>query len=112
MGHTPRTEGEDLVMLDTLKNLLIGSPVSTKQLGETRLNKVRALASFSPGALSPAALTVLSLRQADRMKAVFVDTWAWYAMTDKADDDHLIAQRSGWRARERANCFTSPRLMI
>ena len=55
MGYTPCTEGEDLVMLDTLKNLLIGSPVPTKQLGETRLNKVRALASFSPGALSSLA---------------------------------------------------------
>lgn len=55
MGYTPCMEGEDLVMLDTLKNLLIGSPVPTKQLGETRLNKVRALASFSPGALSSLA---------------------------------------------------------
>jgi amino acid transporter len=42
-------------MLDSLKNLLIGSPVPTKQLAETRLNKVRALASFSPGALSSIA---------------------------------------------------------
>ncbi len=42
-------------MLDSLKILLIGSPIPTKQLAETRLNKVRALASFSPGALSSIA---------------------------------------------------------
>lgn len=55
MVYTPRTEGEDRTMLDSLKNLLIGSPVPTRQLAETRLNKVRALASFSPGALSSIA---------------------------------------------------------
>ena len=42
-------------MLDSLKHLLIGSPLPTKQLAETRLNKVRALAAFSPGALSSIA---------------------------------------------------------
>ena len=55
MVYTPRTEGEDRTMLDSLKNLLIGSPVPTRQLAETRLNKVHALASFSPGALSSIA---------------------------------------------------------
>jgi amino acid transporter len=42
-------------MLDTLRHWLIGSPLPTKQLSETRLNKVRALAAFSPGALSSIA---------------------------------------------------------
>lgn len=42
-------------MLDTLKHFLIGSPLPTRQLAETRLNKVRALAAFSPGALSSIA---------------------------------------------------------
>lgn len=42
-------------MLDSLKHLIIGSPLPTKQLAETRLNKVRALAAFSPGALSSIA---------------------------------------------------------
>ncbi|MCX6030766.1 MAG: APC family permease [Chloroflexi bacterium] len=42
-------------MLDTFRHWLIGSPLPTKQLAETRLNKVRALAAFSPDALSSIA---------------------------------------------------------
>jgi len=26
------------------------------------------------------------------MKTIFVDTWAWYALVDKADQDHTLAQ--------------------
>lgn len=26
------------------------------------------------------------------MNAIFVDTWAWYALLDTADSDHLVAQ--------------------
>ena len=42
-------------MLDTFRHWLIGSPLPTKQLAETKLNKVRALEAFSPGALSSIA---------------------------------------------------------
>jgi len=42
-------------MFDTVRHWIIGSPLPTRQLGETRLNKVRALAAFSPGALSSIA---------------------------------------------------------
>ena len=42
-------------MLDTFRHWLIGSPLPTKQLAETKLNKVRALAAFSPDALSSIA---------------------------------------------------------
>jgi amino acid transporter len=42
-------------MLNTLKDLIIGSPLPTRQLSEKRLNKVRALAAFSPDALSSIA---------------------------------------------------------
>ena len=42
-------------MLSRLKNFLIGSPLPTYQLAEKRLNKVRALAAFSPDALSSIA---------------------------------------------------------
>ena len=42
-------------MLSRLKNALIGSPLPTAQLAEKRLNKVRALAAFSPDALSSIA---------------------------------------------------------
>src|SRR3990172_3245785 len=39
-------------MLDRIKHLLIGPPLPTHQLGERKLNKLRALAAFSPDALS------------------------------------------------------------
>ncbi len=42
-------------MLNKTRNLLIGPPLSTQQLAENRLNKVRALAAFSPDALSSIA---------------------------------------------------------
>ncbi|HWQ85002.1 MAG TPA: APC family permease [Anaerolineales bacterium] len=38
-----------------IKHLLIGSPLSNEQSGEKRLNKIRALAAFSPDALSSIA---------------------------------------------------------
>ncbi len=42
-------------MFSKLKHLLIGSPLATQQLAELRLNKIRALAAFSPDALSSIA---------------------------------------------------------
>lgn len=42
-------------MLDRLKQALIGHPLPTQQMAEMRLNKVRALAAFSPDALSSIA---------------------------------------------------------
>lgn len=42
-------------MLNRLKELLVGPPLPTKQLGEKKLNKIRALAAFSPDALSSIA---------------------------------------------------------
>lgn len=42
-------------MLSRLKSILIGSPLPTQQLAEKRLNKIRALAAFSPDALSSIA---------------------------------------------------------
>jgi amino acid transporter len=42
-------------MLNKLKTLLIGAPLPTYQLGEKKLNKIRALAAFSPDALSSIA---------------------------------------------------------
>ena len=42
-------------MLNKLKTILIGAPLPTYQLGEKKLNKVRALATFSPDALSSIA---------------------------------------------------------
>jgi amino acid transporter len=42
-------------MLDNLRHLLIGPPLPTQRLAAERLNKVRALAAFSPDALSSIA---------------------------------------------------------
>ncbi len=42
-------------MLIKVRQLLLGHPLPTQQLGEERLNKVRALAAFSPDALSSIA---------------------------------------------------------
>lgn len=42
-------------MLNVIKHLLIGSPLPTQQLADRRLNKIRALAAFSPDALSSIA---------------------------------------------------------
>ena len=42
-------------MFNKLKYLLIGSPLPTQKLAETKLNKIRALAAFSPDALSSIA---------------------------------------------------------
>lgn len=39
-------------MLNKIKYLAIGSPLSTQQVAHRRLNKIRALAAFSPDALS------------------------------------------------------------
>jgi len=42
-------------MFNRLRDFLIGPPISTKQLHEKKLNKIRALAAFSPDALSSIA---------------------------------------------------------
>jgi amino acid transporter len=42
-------------MLHQMKVLLLGSPLPTRDLAESRLNKIRALAAFSPDALSSIA---------------------------------------------------------
>jgi len=42
-------------MLSKLKSVLIGSPLPTYLLAEKRLNKIRALATFSPDALTSIA---------------------------------------------------------
>ncbi len=42
-------------MLTRLKELIIGPPLPTRDLGEKKLNKIRALAAFSPDALSSIA---------------------------------------------------------
>src|SRR5512146_2038073 len=42
-------------MITRIKELLIGSPLPTSELAEKKLNKIRALAAFSPDALSSIA---------------------------------------------------------
>ncbi len=42
-------------MLSKIWSLVVGSPLLTQKLAHTRLNKIRALAAFSPDALSSIA---------------------------------------------------------
>jgi len=42
-------------MLQKIREILVGSPLETRQLGHRQLNKIRALAAFSPDALSSIA---------------------------------------------------------
>ena len=42
-------------MLHRLRDLFLGSPLPTYEQAENRLNKIRALAAFSPDALSSIA---------------------------------------------------------
>ncbi len=42
-------------MIHRVKHLLIGSPLTTDLASENKLNKIRALAAFSPDALSSIA---------------------------------------------------------
>lgn len=42
-------------MLDKIKHLLIGNPLPTQEIADKKLNKIRALAAFSPDALSSIA---------------------------------------------------------
>lgn len=42
-------------MLQKIREILVGSPLETRQLGHRHLNKIRALAAFSPDALSSIA---------------------------------------------------------
>ncbi|MDL1882015.1 amino acid permease, partial [Gammaproteobacteria bacterium PRO2] len=54
--HRSQTGGIALIfMLTHIRHLLIGSPLPSEQTGETRLDKVRALASLSPDALASIA---------------------------------------------------------
>ena len=43
------------MIISRVKSYVLGPPLSTHRLGEEKLNKVRALATFSPDALSSIA---------------------------------------------------------
>lgn len=73
----------ELFMLSKFKNILIGTPLPTHQLGEKRLlDKIRALAAFSPGALSSIAYANqeihLGLVAAGAGERVFKDWKNWW----------------------------------
>ena len=46
------------------------------------------------------------------MTAVFVDTWAWYALTDRADDDHLLAQLANEELLESGHTFVTTNFVL
>jgi len=46
------------------------------------------------------------------MTAVFVDTWAWYALADRADDDHLLAQVANEELLESGHTFVTTNFVL
>lgn len=52
---TRADRSQPCIMLSRIRQLLIGPPLPTYELAEKRLNKIRALAAFSPDALSSIA---------------------------------------------------------
>ena len=46
------------------------------------------------------------------MTAIFVDTWAWYALVDKADDDHIMAQALNEELLEAGHTFVTTNFVL
>jgi uncharacterized protein len=46
------------------------------------------------------------------MKTVFVDTWAWYALTDKADSDHEWAELTNEELLDKGYTFVTTNFVL
>lgn len=46
------------------------------------------------------------------MERVFVDTWAWYALTDRKDSDHEIAKRANLDLLDRGCVFVTTNFVL
>lgn len=46
------------------------------------------------------------------MNPIFVDTWAWYALTDSADDDHALAQLANEQLLDEGNTFVTTNFVL
>jgi predicted nucleic acid-binding protein len=46
------------------------------------------------------------------MSAIFVDTWAWYALVDAADSDHPLAQIANEELLNRGHTFVTTNLIV
>jgi uncharacterized protein len=46
------------------------------------------------------------------MSAIFVDTWAWYALVDVADSDHSLAQIANEELLNRGHTFVTTNLVV
>jgi hypothetical protein len=48
----------------------------------------------------------------NKTRYVFVDTWAWYALTDKNDEDHLIAEAANKQLLEEGHRFVTTNYVL
>jgi len=46
------------------------------------------------------------------MKRIFVDTWAWYALTDSADADHSLAQLANEQLLDEGYTFVTTNFVL
>jgi predicted nucleic acid-binding protein len=46
------------------------------------------------------------------MNKVFVDTWAWYALTDAADSSHALAQQTNERLLDDKHTFVTTNFVL
>lgn len=60
-------------MLDSFKHVLIGPPLPTRQMADERLNKVRALAAFSPDVT--AVYVEMDPGSGERIRSDWQDWW-------------------------------------
>jgi hypothetical protein len=46
------------------------------------------------------------------MSRIFVDTWAWYALTDTADADHVLAQLANEQLLDEGHTFVTTNFVL
>lgn len=46
------------------------------------------------------------------MTPVFVDTWAWYALADRNDSDHLVAQLANEELLDAGHTFLTTNFVL
>jgi len=48
----------------------------------------------------------------NKMHQIFVDTWAWYALTDRNDADHLIAETANKQLLDEGHTFVTTNYVL
>jgi predicted nucleic acid-binding protein len=58
------------------------------------------------------AITMNISTATNKMRHIFVDTWAWYALTDRNDADHLIAEATNRQLIEERHIFVTTNYVL